>query len=67
MRSGGGTRRAYRSANRLNRLAPVLSRAVNLPPQCGANFPCCKPYAIYITSSGWHTHGTAQNRREQLQ
>jgi hypothetical protein len=34
---GRKTRRAHRAANRLNRLAPVLSRAVDGPPLSGAN------------------------------
>jgi hypothetical protein len=63
-RSGGGTRRVYRSANRLNRSAPVLRRAVNLPPQCGTNFPCCQWFThLYNLVGLAHTLGTAQNRR----
>jgi hypothetical protein len=46
------TRRAHRAANRLNRLAPVLSRAVDGPPLSGANLSCRQqqPYSLTLLS-----------------
>jgi hypothetical protein len=36
---GRKTRRAHRPATRLNCLAPVLSRTVDVPPRCGCVTP----------------------------
>src|SRR5260221_6410720 len=49
---GRRTRRAPGSANSLNILAPVLSRAVDVAALSGTNSPRCQPLPQLLISSG---------------
>jgi hypothetical protein len=62
---GRRTRRAEDVINRLNCLAPVVSRAVGVTMSNGISEPfhCHNGSGDSLNAQSWHAHGTAQNRR----